>query len=92
MKTSIAYRATWLEFLLWKVCVIVAFVTGIATSLADGRSVQFALAAGLLMAFLFGLLGGFIVSMIVAFPLQLLIDLIVLPIRKLTEDMRDPGT
>lgn len=74
IRTTYAYRATWLEMLLWKVVALFSFGLGIVSLIAAGETRPFLWVLTPLTTFALGLLGGFLVGLIVAPILQLVID------------------
>ena len=83
MNTSFAYRATWLQSLLWKTLTVLGALVCLASAIADQRSMPEILGITLVGGVLMGFLGGFIAAIIAAPPIQLVIDLFGWIVRKI---------
>jgi len=83
MKTTFAYRATWLDSLLWKTCFLLAIPLGVIVGVVEWKSVGFFIFSVVCIGLFLGGLGGFIVALVAAPPLQAVIDLVAWGVRSM---------
>lgn len=75
MPSTFAYRATWTESLLWKTCFLACIPVFFVSALAGKASLLAATGITIFATLFMGGLGGFLVALVLAFPVQIMLDL-----------------